>query len=98
MSVPPTAALRTHPGDTPPPLLQPHLTSSGATAWSNLPWYVRLALRLCVEQKLGSSSEYAAAVAVLPDVVDLPVIWSEEEVLQLQCPHMIQMVGAKGEM
>jgi hypothetical protein len=55
---------------------------------------VRLALRLCVERELGRGSEYAAAIAALPDVVDLPVMWTQGEVEQLQCPHMIHLVGA----
>lgn len=76
------------PGDAPPPAL-PIPTN----VWCSLPWYAKLAIRLCHEVALGPASSLAPYLAVLPDHVDVPCTWTDEELQQLQYPYLIHKVG-----
>ena len=60
--------------------------------WSQLPWYAQLALKLLHEQALGPKSQYADYLAALPRRVDLPVLWSGEELQQLQYGPLVAQV------
>lgn len=85
VSVPLSAALRVYPG-CPPALGCP------APTWQQLPWQSQLALTLLAEVLQGRASKWSDYLAVLPADVDLPAVWSDREVEQLQCAYFIQQV------
>ncbi|WIA33481.1 hypothetical protein OEZ86_006609 [Tetradesmus obliquus] len=58
--------------------------------WQQLPWYAQLALVLLSELQQGKSSKFADYSALLPEQVDVPALWSEEELQQLRCPYFIE--------
>lgn len=58
-----------------------------------LPWYVQIALVLLEYSKQGPGSEFADYIKVLPQSVDVPVLWREEEWEQLKCQYCIQQVN-----
>ncbi|WIA13342.1 hypothetical protein OEZ85_006924 [Tetradesmus obliquus] len=58
--------------------------------WQQLPWYAQLALVLLSELQQGMSSKFADYSALLPEQVDVPALWSEEELQQLRCPYFIE--------
>jgi hypothetical protein len=89
VSVPQQAALRVFPGDSPPA----PLAAAVASQWPTLPWYLKLACKLACEAQQGSRSSLAAPVAALPRSVDLPATWPAEDLQQLQCQHMIDLVS-----
>jgi hypothetical protein len=64
--------------------------------FQQLPWYGQLALTLLSEQQQGSASKWADYIRTLPAAVDAPVLWSEADVAQLQCPYFIQQVNNWG--
>ncbi|KAF8058076.1 hypothetical protein HT031_005736 [Scenedesmus sp. PABB004] len=83
-SAPARATLRTHPG-APPALGVP------PAEWAGLAWPARLALVLLAEVARGGSSPWAEYVAVLPRApVDVPALWSDDEVAQLRCPYFME--------
>uniref|UniRef100_A0A383VDZ6 SET domain-containing protein n=1 Tax=Tetradesmus obliquus TaxID=3088 RepID=A0A383VDZ6_TETOB len=84
-SVPAKAALRTYPGCSP-------ALGVAADMWQQLPWYAQLALVLLSELQQGKSSKFADYSALLPEQVDVPALWSEEELQQLRCPYFIEQV------
>lgn len=86
IDVPVSAAIRVYPG-CPPALAVPQ------AVWQQLPWYGQLALTLLGEQRLGPASKWADYIRQLPGDVDVPVVWGEAEVQQLQCAYFIEQVS-----
>lgn len=84
-SVPVKAAVRTYPG------CKPALNIPQQT-WAELPWYAQIALVVLECSKQGSGSRFADYVKVLPQSVDVPVLWTEEEVEQLRCQYFVEQV------
>ncbi|GMH42796.1 hypothetical protein BSKO_10715 [Bryopsis sp. KO-2023] len=62
-------------------------------AWASCPWFVKLALLLVKEKKLGEESKFSEYVKSLPKKVDVPVNWGEEELSQFQYRPIINRVG-----
>lgn len=83
--VPVSAAIRVYPGC-------PTVLQIPQTEWQQLPWYGQLALTLLNEQRQGADSKWCAYIRQLPTAVDVPVLWSEAEVQQLQCGYFIEQV------
>lgn len=88
IDVPVSAAIRVFPG-CPPALGVPE------AIWQQLPWYGQLALTLLAEQRQGQGSKWADYIRQLPAAgdVDVPVVWGEAEVQQLQCAYFIEQVS-----
>lgn len=61
--------------------------------WGAAPWFVKLAVRLLYEQRLGASSSKQPYLASLPSRVDVPVLWRRELVQQLQYPYLVHQVS-----
>eukprot|EP00878_Enallax_costatus_P019938 GHUV01021053.1.p1 GENE.GHUV01021053.1~~GHUV01021053.1.p1 ORF type:complete len:380 (+),score=103.11 GHUV01021053.1:21-1160(+) len=89
-SVPAKAAIRSHPGSKTALDLPP-------ITWQQLPWFARIALLILDEVKQGSTSKFADYVRVLPQQIDVPVLWSAEELLQLHCKYFIKQVQQQQE-
>jgi hypothetical protein len=53
---------------------------------------MQLALVLLSEVKQGRASKFSDYLALLPDQVDVPALWNEEELQQLRCPYFIEQV------
>jgi len=60
--------------------------------WESSPWFVKLAVRLLNEKRLGSQSSMQKYIQQLPKRVDVPVLWKQELVQQLQYPQLIHKV------
>jgi hypothetical protein len=60
--------------------------------WQELPWYGQLALTLLNEQRQGAASKWSDYIKQLPSAVDVPVLWKEPEVQQLQCTYFVEQV------
>ena len=62
--------------------------------------YLKLALKLLRERSLGRASPLQPYLEVLPEDVDTPVLWTEQQLQQLQYAHLQEQVrgaeGAKG--
>ncbi|KAF6250640.1 hypothetical protein COO60DRAFT_1646404 [Scenedesmus sp. NREL 46B-D3] len=84
-SVPAKAALRIYPGRSP-------ALGVAADVWQQLPWYAQLALVLLSEIKQARSSKFSDYLALLPDQVDVPALWSEAELNQLKCGYFIEQL------
>lgn len=83
VSVPRTTAITTHPSEPCPfPQLLPD------SSWQQLPWYGRLAAKLLHEASLGPASQLGTFIELLPASVDLPALWSQEQLQQLQYPAL----------
>ena len=52
--------------------------------WCVLPWYARLALLLLRERERGEASPLQPWIAALPEPPDVPMLWGEEELAELQ--------------
>jgi hypothetical protein len=52
----------------------------------------QLALVLLSEVKQGQASKFSDYLALLPEQVEVPALWTEEELQQLRCPYFIQQV------
>jgi hypothetical protein len=61
--------------------------------WESSPWFVKLAVRLLNEKRQGSQSKMQKYLQQLPKRVDVPVLWKQELVQQLQYPQLIHKVG-----
>lgn len=83
--VPISAALRVYPGC-------PSVLGVPSQLFQQLPWYGQLALTLLSEQQQASASKWADYIRMLPAAVDTPVLWTEAEVAELQCPYFMQQV------
>jgi hypothetical protein len=91
VSVPRATALSTHPGE-PCPFPQQLPEAS----WQALPWYGKLAAKLLAEATQGGASQLATFVQLLPAAVDLPALWSREQLAQLHNPALAQKVRGAG--
>jgi hypothetical protein len=58
-----------------------------------LPMLLQLALVLLSEVKQGRASKFWDYLALLPGQVDVPALWSNEEIQQLRCPYFIEDVS-----
>lgn len=85
--VPISAALRVYPGC-------PVVLGVPSQLFRQLPWYGQLALTLLSEQQQASASKWADYIRTLPAAVDAPVLWTEAQVAELQCPYFMQQVGS----
>lgn len=56
----------------------------------------QLALVLLSEIKQARSSKFSDYLALLPDQVDVPALWSEAELNQLKCGYFIEQVWCAG--
>jgi hypothetical protein len=84
-SVPVTAALRVTPGCT-------AVFEVPQNLWQKLPWYVQLALLLLAEACKGPGSRYAEYIKTLPTHIDVPALWTDEDLQQLKCQYFIEQV------
>ena len=58
-------------------------------AWAGLPWYGQLATKLAAEVAAGPSSSMREFIRALPrQAVDLPAMWSEDDIMELDYPHL----------
>lgn len=58
-------------------------------AWSSLPWFAQLALKLLLQTAQGAASSYATYLAVLPTAsVPLLALWSDQQLHQLHYPAL----------
>lgn len=87
VNVPVASALRVYPGC---PTALPQIPQP---VWSQLPWYVQLALTLLSEQQKGAASKWADYIRLLPGSVDVPVLWSQPQLQQLQCAYFVETVS-----
>jgi putative effector of murein hydrolase LrgA (UPF0299 family) len=53
---------------------------------------LQLAVVLLSELQQGRSSKFLDYLALLPDQIDVPALWSQEELQQLRCRYFIQQV------
>lgn len=86
VNVPIAAAIRVYPGC-------PTVFQIPQNTWEALPWYGQLALTLLHEAHLGPASKWADYIKQLPTAVDVPVLWSDQEVQQLACGYFISQVS-----
>lgn len=54
--------------------------------YKKCPWYVKMAILLLFERNKGPSSRVFGYIKQLPDSIDTPVRWSEQELDELQNP------------
>jgi hypothetical protein len=87
VNVPTAAAIRVYPGC-------PTVFQIPSNMWEALPWYGQLALTLLHEAQLGPASKWADYIKQLPTAVDVPVLWSDQEVQQLSCSYIISQVSS----
>jgi hypothetical protein len=85
VSVPRSTALSTFPGE-PCPFAQQLPEAS----WQQLPWYGKLAAKLLAEAAQGGASRLSTFVQLLPPAVELPALWSREQLQQLHNPALAQ--------
>lgn len=64
-----------------------------ADYWASAPWFVKMGLKLLHERRLGQDSNLRLYIEHLPAAVDVPVLWSDDELQALQYPHLIQQVS-----
>jgi hypothetical protein len=57
--------------------------------WQTAPWFVKLALMLLHQKQQGQQARLAGYVEQLPSRVDLPVLWDDAALQQLQYAHLI---------
>ncbi|KAJ9505775.1 hypothetical protein QJQ45_006438 [Haematococcus lacustris] len=60
--------------------------------WRAQPWFVQMGIMLLHEQRLGAASRLSRYIEQLPRSFDAPVLWTPQQLQQLQCPHTIQQV------
>ncbi|GFH18096.1 SET domain-containing protein, partial [Haematococcus lacustris] len=60
--------------------------------WRAQPWFVQMGIMLLHEQRLGEASRLSRYIEQLPRSFDAPVLWTPQQLQQLQCPHTIQQV------
>jgi hypothetical protein len=87
VNVPIAAAIRVYPGC-------PTVFQLPQSTWDTLPWYGQLALTLLHEAHLGQPSKWADYIKQLPTAVDVPVLWSDQEVKHLACDYFIIQVSS----
>ena len=103
ISVPRTAALVVAPGER-SPTLPAAATAAGTragrlpdAAWAALPWFGQLAVKLAAEAAAGPASAMHDFVRALPQQpVDLPAMWTSEDVAMLHYPFLEAKVRAIG--
>eukprot|EP00953_Heterococcus_sp_UTEX-ZZ885_P000455 768-Heterococcus_DN1.PRE.2 len=68
-----------------------------AALWSQLPWYVRLAVRLLIERSAGETSLWQAYVDFLPKLAEIstPLHWATDTVDLLYYQHLASQVRAQ---
>ncbi len=64
------------------------LTLTHMQVWSSVPWWARQSVKLL---QLDRAS-YGPYLAALPDTVDLPMLWSDNDIARLQSPYIIDKV------
>ena len=55
-----------------------------AEYWKQAPWYFKMAALLLKEASLGKSSPVWGYIVQLPETIDTPVRWTDEEISELQ--------------
>eukprot|EP00741_Cyanophora_paradoxa_P022389 tig00021463_g21615.t1 len=70
----------------------PHPDVVDPAVWAELPWFMRLAVEVCIERRKGDASPRAGWVQLLPERVDVPFFWSDGELAGLGYPAMTKAV------
>lgn len=60
--------------------------------WKSAPWYIKMAVMLIKERKLGSRSELSGYVLSLPEHVDVPMQWDAHELEDFQYSPLVAAV------
>lgn len=88
VSVPRATAITLAPKQRAPAFVKPEF-------WANTkacPWFVKMGLLVLQEKRAGSASRLAPYIDQLPEKFDLPVLWDDAKLQQLQYPHLIHQV------
>eukprot|EP00466_Bigelowiella_natans_P002483 jgi/Bigna1/146309/aug1.112_g21017 len=78
-------------------MLTDQLAPNDPFKYENMPWDVRLALKLIREKKKNQDSRFAPYIDILPSKASgnfLPVFWSPQERMMLEYPDMIVKLEA----
>jgi hypothetical protein len=60
--------------------------------WGSAPWYLKLALMALHAKRQGPEGKMQQYVQQLPERVDVPVLWTDDQLQALQYPHLIHKV------
>lgn len=63
--------------------------------WKSAPWFVKMAVIVLHEASLGSDSRVSGYIQQLPESIDTPIRWTDEEISELQYPPLEEAIAAQ---
>lgn len=75
----------------------PSPTQFPKDVWKTLPWFMKLGIKLNIERIAGKDSFYSGYISSLPDEIDLPCLWPDEDIQKLKCTRIEKAIRLQKE-